>query len=477
MKADTELLPQMSDRKIHLNVALPVGTSVDKTEAWSKDFIASLKNGIQFEDTFIKVGAEEGDSSSEASSGPHMASFVFNLDKISLTQETKKKLADYMANEQDVLWNFKKPGWFKSDDPIQLRIFSNDLTALTKVSHVLNEVKVEGLNSQKVSLSKGFPEILVKPREELLSHYDLSATGLAAVLQDLIKGKTEVDLKADEQDYDILVRQSDDRLASVADIGNLHIGQKSGRSIPLISVADLALVEGPSEIRRVDRRRAINFSAQLDRKADLDTVNSQLISQVEALLTEKGLLSQVSLELAGDNLEKDESEREMLMTLALALFLIYVVLASQFESFLQPFIILGSVPLAGIGIAFVLFLFDLKLGIMVFIGMIMLSGIVVNNGIVLVDAINRQRKEVADLGQAIVIAGRRRLRPILMTSLSTVLGLIPMAIGLGEGAELRSPMAITVIGGLISSTLLTLFFIPVLYHSIALVFGKRGEDL
>jgi HAE1 family hydrophobic/amphiphilic exporter-1 len=169
------------------------------------------------------------------------------------------------------------------------------------------------------------------------------------------------------------------------------------------------------------------------------------------------------LGVLGQNTEMQASIRSLLFALGLAIFLVYIVMASQFESLLHPFVILFSVPLAAVGVAFALAITGTTISVMVFIGMIMLSGIVVNNAIVLVDLINRLRAEGVERGLAIMQAGSQRLRPILMTTLTTALGLLPMALGLGEGAEIRTPMAITVIGGLLVSMVLTLIVVPVVY--------------
>jgi HAE1 family hydrophobic/amphiphilic exporter-1 len=170
-----------------------------------------------------------------------------------------------------------------------------------------------------------------------------------------------------------------------------------------------------------------------------------------------------SFEIAGQNKEMDVSLGSLRLALLLAIFLVYIVMASQFESFFYPFVILFTVPFGLIGVVMVLWVLGIPMNIMVFLGLIMLAGIVVNNAIVLVDYINQQRRHGFALNEAIKRAGQARLRPILMTTLTTVLGLMPMALGLGEGAEIRTPMAITVIAGLISATLLTLVVIPTVY--------------
>jgi HAE1 family hydrophobic/amphiphilic exporter-1 len=226
----------------------------------------------------------------------------------------------------------------------------------------------------------------------------------------------------------------------------------------LSAIADLTVNEGPSQIRRVDQQRTALLTANI-RGADLSTVSRDIVSAMETIEYPAGF----GYALAGQNQEMRTSLNSLLLALALAVFLVYIVMASQFESLVQPLLIMMTVPLALIGVIIVLWLASIPVTIMVFLGLIILVGIVVNNAIVLIDYINKLRARGFEKTEAIIEAGRARLRPIIMTALTTVVGLVPMALGLGEGAEIRTPMAITVIVGLTTATLLTLVVIPTLY--------------
>jgi multidrug efflux pump subunit AcrB len=237
-------------------------------------------------------------------------------------------------------------------------------------------------------------------------------------------------------------------------------------------VARVDLVQGPAEIRRIGNSRAVVLSAE-GRGLDLAGLNRR----IEEALADLETPDDVFVELGGQKRELEEGMQSMRFALFLALFLVYVVMASQFESLIQPLIIMLTVPLAGVGVVFALWTFGMPLSVVVFIGLILLAGIVVNNAIVLVDRINKKRQEGLELVEAILEAARARLRPILMTTLTTALGLLPLtgwlatvpllgALGSGEGAEIRAPMAVTVICGLLSSTLLTLVVIPVVYSLV-----------
>ncbi|MDN5370161.1 MAG: hydrophobic/amphiphilic exporter (mainly bacteria), family, partial [Shewanella sp.] len=261
-----------------------------------------------------------------------------------------------------------------------------------------------------------------------------------------------------ERKIDILVRSAADERRQISDIGAMLINPDSAHPLPLSAVADVELALGPSAINRVSQQRVAIVSANLA-YGDLN----QAVASARQLLAQVPMSASVQTRIGGQNEEMENSFTSLKIALLLAVFLVYIVMASQFESLLHPLLILMAVPMALSGSIYGLWLTGSKLSVIVFIGLIMLAGIVVNNAIVLVDRINQQRAAGVEKLAAIREAAASRLRPILMTTLTTTLGLLPMAIGLGDGAEVRAPMAITVIFGLSLSTLLTLVVIPVLY--------------
>ncbi len=241
----------------------------------------------------------------------------------------------------------------------------------------------------------------------------------------------------------------------------------SSNPLPLNTVASLSVGEGPSEIRRIDGNRVALVQANIGGRslgAAVDEVNRILKERIE-------WPDSLSYLITGQNQEWQRSRSSLYLALGLSVFLVYVIMASQFESLWQPFIIMVTIPLAFVGSVIGLHWMGMNVSVVVFLGLIMLAGIVVNNAIVLVDYTNTLRSRGMDLREAVIEACRVRLRPILMTTATTVLGLFPLALGLGEGAEIRAPMAVTVIGGLLSSTLLTLVTIPTLYYLL----GRLGE--
>ncbi|MCK5075512.1 MAG: efflux RND transporter permease subunit, partial [Calditrichia bacterium] len=266
------------------------------------------------------------------------------------------------------------------------------------------------------------------------------------------------EFKEEDRRIDVLVRIKESDRKNLVHLERINVNTTGDKPIPLEAVASINVEEGPSEIRRINQERAVVIGANISGRSlsDISADIYQTLQQLE-------LPADFTTEISGQNKEMEVSLNSLKLALLLAIFLVYIVMASQFESFLHPLIILFTVPLAVIGVILVLWFFQIPISVVVFLGLIMLAGIVVNNAIVLIDYINHLRRSGKELKEAIILGGSIRLRPILMTTLTTVLALLPMAIGMGDGAEIRTPMAITVIAGLTSSTLLTLIIIPCVY--------------
>jgi HAE1 family hydrophobic/amphiphilic exporter-1 len=289
----------------------------------------------------------------------------------------------------------------------------------------------------------------------------LSLDDVSNRLKTKIQGEVPTKFKERELQVDIRVRTTAWQAENVGELKSLVVGEREGMPISLGTVADIDVKRGLTQITRLSQQRAAVVSGNLSGR-DLGSVSKD----IEGLIGSVPLPPGVTVELGGQNEELNRSFKSLVFALLLAVFLVYLVMAAQFESFIHPFIILFTVPLGAIGVIWILLMTGQTLSVVVFIGAIMLSGIVVNNGIVLIDYINQLRRGGMDKLRALKEAGRIRLRPIIMTTMTTVLGLLPMALGLGEGAEIRSPMALTVIGGLFGATVLTLLVIPSLYSLV-----------
>jgi HAE1 family hydrophobic/amphiphilic exporter-1 len=294
--------------------------------------------------------------------------------------------------------------------------------------------------------------------QERASQLGLVVRDLADRVVNSVRGEVATRYKLRDKQIDVLVRSVDSRAASIEEVRNLIVNPGSDFPVPLSAVADVHLAVGPAEVRRAGQERVAVVSANL--------AHGDLGSAVEAL---QAIVERVELPvgttafLSGQSEEMTASFQSLQFVLIAAIFLVYFVMASQFESLIHPFVILLTIPLALIGAVWALWITGTTVNVVAYIGLIMLAGIVVNQSIVLIDAVNQARARGLGKHDAIVEAGRLRLRPILITKLTTILGLLPMALGIGEGAEVRAPMAITVIGGVLLTTFLTLLVIPVVY--------------
>jgi hydrophobic/amphiphilic exporter-1 (mainly G- bacteria), HAE1 family len=339
-------------------------------------------------------------------------------------------------------------------------VFAHDLDTLrtTTTAIATRLAQIQGLSDVEMSLEPGDPEVQIAFNRERLASMALDPAGAALLVRHAVQGEAATQFDDLERKLDVRVRASERERSVVAELANLEVGRHDGQAVPLGAVADVHVGQGPGEIERIGQQRAARVSAQLAGR-DLGSAAEDVEAALAALPRTPG----VDVRLAGQNQELSGSFGSLQFALLLAIFLVYLVMASQFESLLHPFVILFSLPLAVIGVVWALAATGTSISVMVLIGLVVLVGIVVNNAIVLVDWANQLRKRGLGKVEALIEAGRARLRPILMTMLTTCLGLVPMAIGVGEGAELRAPLAITLIGGMLLSTVLTLVVIPCVY--------------
>jgi HAE1 family hydrophobic/amphiphilic exporter-1 len=307
-------------------------------------------------------------------------------------------------------------------------------------------------------MEAGHPEVQIRFDRERAAALGLPVYQIADRVVDNVRGDVATRYSWHDRKIDVLVRARHEDRSSVKKLRQLLINPESDHPVPLEAVADIVIDTGPGEIRRIDQERVAMVTANLN-YGDLGAAAAEIGDIIRTTPKPPA----VAVRLAGQNEEMTMSFKSLQFALLLAVFLVYLVMASQFESFLHPFVILLTIPLALIGAVFALAITGSTISVVVMIGAILLAGIVVNNAIVLIDLINKLRARGMAKVEAIMEGGRLRLRPILMTTITTTLGLLPLAIGIGEGSEIRSPMAITVIGGLTVSTLLTLVVIPVVY--------------
>jgi HAE1 family hydrophobic/amphiphilic exporter-1 len=307
----------------------------------------------------------------------------------------------------------------------------------------------------------GDPEVQISFDRDRLAAMDLDPASASRLVRSSVQGEAATQFSDLDRKLDVRVRASESQRSVVAELANLEVGRNQNQPVALGAVASVRVSRGPAEIRRIAQQRAAVVSANLKGR-DLSSVAEDIQTALAGLPVPPG----AKVTLAGQNRELGESFGSLRFAIILAVFLVYLVMASQFESLLHPFVIMFTLPMALIGVVATLLVTNTTVSVMVLIGMVVMAGIVVNNGIVLIDYTKRLRAKGLSKVEALVEAGQVRMRPILMTTLTTVLGLVPMALGVGEGAALRAPLAVTLIGGMISSTLLTLVVLPVVYATL-----------
>ena len=329
--------------------------------------------------------------------------------------------------------------------------------------------RTPGIAEPAISQRPGMPEMLVEVDRVRASDLGLNVSEIALTLETAIGGARSSMYRKEGDEYNILVRLREEDRLDLGNVGQIPLTTPLGTTITAGSVIELRRQEGPTYISRVNQERRLFVSGALSDR-DLGSVVDDLATQFGELAMPEGF----SIEYGGEYEEQQETFRNLFFASVLALILVYMVMAAQFESLRDPFLILFSVPLAAIGVVLALLLTETTFNQQAFLGVIVLLGIVVNNAIVLVDYTNLLRRDQGlGLYRAAVTAGMRRMRPILMTTITTVLGLAPMALGLGAGSELQAPMARVVIGGLVTSTVITLVFIPVMYVAFEELFSGR----
>jgi multidrug efflux pump subunit AcrB len=351
---------------------------------------------------------------------------------------------------------------FGYENPIDLEIMGYDFRIGEKLAEEVAAIvrSTPGAKDVRVSREPDYPQqniVIDRERSALLG---LSVAQIAKAIQTFINGY-QASIFSDPNtgnQYYITVRAQESDRASLSDLSHIFAFNPQGRPIPLDNVADISRGAGPIQIERKYQQRIIHVTANTFGR-DLGSVAAEIQEKLDKIQMPPNF----KINLSGAVESQQESFIALLGAFILAVVLVYMVLASQFKSLIDPFIIMFSVPLGLIGVLWALFLTETNLSVTSAMGVIMMAGIVVSNGILLVDYTNRLRGRGLSLEEAVTLGGRTRLRPILMTTLCTILGLIPMAVGLGEGSESNAPMAIAVIGGLSVSTLLTLVFIPTLY--------------
>jgi HAE1 family hydrophobic/amphiphilic exporter-1 len=378
-------------------------------------------------------------------------------------EEIAARLREAMNGTPGLSYEFGRPALFTFKNPVEVEIYAYDLDTLRGLAdEVARRVsRVPGIRDVESSMRLGDPEVQIAFDRDRLAAMSLDAALASRQVRNAVQGEQATQFSDLDRKLDVRVRAREDERSAVAELANLEVGRNQGRSVPLGAVAKITVARGPSEIRRIAQQRAAVVSGNLQGR-DLASAAAEIERSLQGLEIPPG----AKVTIAGQNRELAESFASLRLALLLAVFLVYLVMASQFESLLHPFVIMFTMPMAVAGVVLTLLVTGTSVSVMVLIGLIVLAGIVTNNGIVLVDYANQLRARGVPKVEALIQAGQVRMRPILMTALVTVLGLLPMSLGIGEGAEMRAPLALTLMGGLISATALTLIVLPALYATL-----------
>lgn len=458
----SELIPMVHQGEFNVKVKLPVGTPIEDTLEVVRGIETVVLENEYVARTAVLVGTDGGASSGsdEGENTGVITTALIDGSSKEMEAAVLEKLRQYTSNIPDIEIEVSYPELFSVNAPIEVELFGHDLEDMKEASaSVVAAIQaIPGMVDVQSSVLKGNPEVQIIYDRQRLSQLDLDLKTVAELVRNKIQGQVPTEFQKRDRQIDIMVRLDEKDRMGLDELRGIIVNPRSEVPIPLTSIAELRVREGPNEIRHLDQQRGAVITANVD-GIDL----SEASFRIEEALLNVELPAGFDYDVTGQAAEMKRSIDSLMFALALALFLVYIVMASQFESLLHPFIILFTVPLAIIGVVIVLFLGGWSLNILVFIGLIMLAGIVVNNAIVLVDYINNLRRRGMEKLEAVKTASKARFRPILMTTMTTVLGLIPMALGLGEGSEIRVPLAITVIAGLSTSTFLTLIVIPSVY--------------
>ncbi len=480
----TEFFPTADDARLGVNLEMPIGTRVEI----SQDVAARIASEWREKYSEIKVlNYTTGQASSDNTfaslrdNGPHIISMNIRLTDPGERERSSSELARLMREDLKNYPELKKfqvnvggnrGGSMGGQSTIDYEIYGYNFEETDSVAQRLTRIleNIEGTADVMISRSDYQPEYQVDFDREKLAIYGLNLQTAANYLRNRINGSLSSNFREDGEEYDIKVMYAPEHRNTIEDIENILIYNAAGQGVRIKDVGNVVERFTPPTIERKDRERIITVSTVVQ-----GVPMSQIVEQSQAAIDKMEIPVGINIQLAGSYEDQQDSFSDLLTLAALIIILVYIVMAAQFESYTYPGIIMTSLLFAFSGVFIILYLSGNTLNVMSMIGAIMLIGIVVKNGIVLIDYISLNRERGMSIRNAVVLGGKSRLRPVVMTTLTTILGMVPMAIGTGQGAEMWRPMGTAVIGGLTLSTILTLLFVPTLYCVFAYVGVRRSR--
>ena len=468
-KLGSEYMPKSASSEFTIGLKLPEGTNLERTQTTIKEIEGTVNEllGNKIRMIYSQAGGDINTTTAQSatSTNENVANIKIFLknEYTTVTEEVIRTVEKYLKTIPDLEVTFSQEEselqntLGTSEAPFVVEVKGKDYTEIEKI---INESKTvlqnnSGLYNITTSIDEGTPEIEVAVDRFKTSFYNVSVTSVISQIQSYLSGASAGTMEKEGEEKNIVIKLGDISLHQLEDL----LITAGTVKVPLSSLATVKKVISPREITRRDQSRTSYIYAMVNKSRPFDKV----VKEAGELLKSVPLPANYRIQITGEELMRKESMSNLTFALILSIVLVFMVLAAEFESIIQPFVILLTIPLAAVGTILTFFVLGKSLNMMAYIGIIMLGGIAVSNAIILIDRINQLRQTGLNKKDSIITAGSQRIRPILMTSLTTIFALLPLTIGIGESASLRSPMALAVIGGLVTSTILTLIVIPCVY--------------
>jgi HAE1 family hydrophobic/amphiphilic exporter-1 len=472
----TEFMPQSDDSRLNISIELQTGTRVERTVELAREIDAYLEGIAEMDIISTSAGSNEQGSFMAIfqRSGSNIINYNIRLVDVEERERSKWDIGEEIRQKLEIMpeisdFNVRYEGGMNmGSQNVDVEIYGYDFTATTNLAREVAD-KIEGLEgARNIEISRGKykPELLVKLDRDKMSAVGLNTAMVSTALYNRVAGMTATRYREDGNQYDVVLRFPEQYRNSIDDIENISLQTTNNTMVKLGEIGYLQENWTPPNVERKRRERFVRVSVTPYRIS-----LGELAVKIQQVLQEVDVPEGILLDVGGAYEDQQEGFADILKLLLLSLILVYIVMASQFESFKMPLIIMFSIPFAFSGVVLALLITDTTLSIVAALGAVMLVGIVVKNAIVLVDYINLMRDRGYALNEAIILSGKSRLRPVLMTAVTTILAMIPLALSTGEGSEMWSPMGVTVIGGLIFSTIVTMILVPVIYR----LFAAKGE--
>ena len=471
---ETEFMPKSDDGRITIQLEFPAGTGQDITRDIAHEIYAKFDAAVpEIVNCSFTLGQADSDNSFAAmqTNGTHVISYNINVGSMEDRERSSAEISDVFRAILKDYPEFKKVrvteggGMMGGASTVDVEIYGYDFETTDRIAKEIQSKMAGADEFVQVLISRDeyIPEYQVDFDREKLAVNGLNSTTAASSLSAAMNGSTMSYYREDGDEYDIRVRYAPEFRKSIEDIENIIIYNNTGKGVRIKDLGTVVESLTPPSITRKNRERVITVSGVVADGVAL----SKAVKATDVLLADTPIPSELSIEIGGSYEDQKDMFSDLIMLLVMIIILVYIVMASQFESFMSPFVIMFSIPFAFVGVLLGLWFADIPLGAMGMIGILILMGIVVKNGIVLIDYTILMRERGKSVAEASVIAARSRLRPILMTTLTTILGMIPMAVGQGEGSEMWRSLGIVVAWGLSVSTLVTLVIIPTVYASMS----------